>query len=349
MSVRPMRKVMITGWAGFIGSNLVRMILRDRPDWEIHAVDAHTYAARPAWALADLLDSPARARFVDYPKLDIVHRDLVSQAIKEVKPDIIIHLAAESHVCRSIEGPRAFLAANVVGTFNLLDACRYRGFKGIFHHVSTDEVFGELPLEPQYDRPDVGDYMLRFNVDTPYAPRSPYAASKAASDHFVMAYHQTYGLDTRITNCSNNFGPNQHDEKLIPKTILSILRHKPVTVYGEGKQVRDWIWVDDHSQGILDAIERGKPGWQYLLGGQMELSNLQVVERVALAVSQVIGREIPFHVVHTNDRPTDDLRYAIDTTLTQAALDWKPQPELFQERLRQTVRWYLKHERTLYA
>lgn len=271
---------------------------------------------------------------MDYPKLDIYHRDLVLQSLKIVKPDIIIHLAAESHVCRSIEGPRAFLNANVVGTFNLLEACRETGFKGIFHHVSTDEVFGELSHDES-----------RFDPETAYDPRSPYAASKAASDHFVQAYHHTFGLDTRMTNCSNNFGPNQHEEKLIPKTILNILADKPVTIYGRGTQVRDWIWVDDHCDGIIAAIEKGKPGGRYLLGGEREFANLAIVEEVAAAIGRFTSGHrthvANYTIEHTNDRPTDDERYAIDTRHARDALDWKPYPMAFRHRLDQVVRWYI--------
>ena len=326
-----MKRVMITGWAGFIGSNLCRMILKEMPEWEIHGVDSHTYAARPDWVTSMVLGlrPKDRLRFIDYPKLDLFHRDLVAAAMDVIKPDIIIHLAAESHVCRSVEGPRAFLRANVVGTFNLLEAARESGFKGIFHHVSTDEVYGEA---------EIGD---PFHEGGPYKPRSPYAASKAASDHFVQAYHHTYGLDTRMTNCSNNFGPNQHEEKLIPKTILALLNEKPVTLYGSGSQVRDWIWVEDHCRGILAAIENGEPGGRYLLGGDLQKTNREIVEAVAQAAKEVLEAEsLPYSIEYTNDRPSDDQRYAIDCSLAKATLAWSPAPGLFHRRLVEAVSWY---------
>lgn len=325
-------KVIVTGWAGFIGSNLTRMILQET-DWEVHGLDAHTYAARPQWLNQIFSVNPKlHLRFVDYPKCDLFSRDLVRQAVERIQPDLIIHLAAESHVCRSLEGPRKFLNSNVTGTFNLLEACRGLAKRPVFHHVSTDEVYGELG-------PDGF-----FTESTPYMPRSPYAATKAASDHLVMAYHHSYGFDTRITNCSNNFGPNQHEEKLIPKAILSVLQGKPITLYGPGTQVRDWIWVDDHCRGILAAIENGKPGQTYLLGGNMERTNAQVVHDVISAVRDVTGDKWPSisdpMIVHTSDRPTDDARYAIDCTKAKQMLAWSPAPAAYHERLKLTVRWY---------
>jgi len=326
-------KVLITGWAGFIGSNLTRMILSDT-DWDIYGMDSHTYAARPLWVYTVVQSNQKlKDRFFALPN------DIRTFPLEGLVFDVVIHLAAESHVCRSIEGPEKFIDTNILGTFNLLEGLRRSKSKAIFHHVSTDEVYG------------VAQEGSKFKESTPYDPRSPYSASKAASDHLVSAYHHTYGLNTRITNCSNNFGANQHSEKLIPKTIKRILKGEPVTLYGPGNQVRDWIWVDDHCRGILAAIANGSPGGTYLLGGECERTNLEVVQDCWIACQEVAEEQkikLPTDLVieHTNDRPTDDQRYAIDCSHAKKMLNWKPLHELYFERLKETVRWYLKHEPT---
>lgn len=327
--------VLITGWAGFIGSNLVRHLL-DKTDWNIFGMDSFTYAARPLWVYQHTQHNPQWAhRFTEIIGAnDIRKKDQCELAIGMSEPDVIIHLAAESHVCRSIQGPGRFVDTNIIGTYTLLEAAQKQSLKKklIFHHVSTDEVYGEA------------DNGLKFNEDWQYRPRSPYAASKAASDHLVMAYHHTYGMDCRISNCSNNFGPNQHEEKLIPKAIIATLKGSPVTVYGPGTQVRDWIWVADHCDGILRSIVDGKAGQQYLFGGETELTNLEVVQHVRRAVENIAreeGKKAPSQeVVITNDRPTDDKRYAIDWSKARKELKWRPYQNLFMERLEQTVRWY---------
>lgn len=332
-------RVLVTGWAGFIGSNLVRRILKET-DWTVIGMDKQTYAARPLWVYKFVQDDKQyKNRFIECEGANDIRdeHDCIG-AIDFYKPDVVIHLAAESHVCRSLESPGKFVQTNIVGTFNLLEAVRKHeektGKKIRFQHISTDEVFGELG--------ETG----RFTEKTQYAPRSPYAASKAASDHLVNSYSHSFGMDTVITNCSNNFGPNQHEEKLIPKTILSILKGKELTIYGTGEQVRDWIWVDDHCDGIISSIARGKKGDSYLLGGRLEMSNLGMIGMVwdaCLAVAQEDSFPITTMTFrHTNDRPTDDKRYAINCTKARGHLGWGPKPELAYERIKETIRWYRK-------
>lgn len=320
-----MEKVLVTGGYGFIGSNLVRMLLDQGK--EVCVLDSLTYAARPGWALTHERGSEIREIRMDLSR----NPDDVQAAIDLIRPSVIYHLAAESHVCRSLEGPRTFVDTNVIGTLNLLEALRKLDLKSTrFVHVSTDEVFGELTLEEE-----------PFTRDTQIKPRSPYAASKAASDLLVQAYVHSYGLNAVITNCSNNYGPNQHEEKLIPKTILSILNGKPVTVYGTGGQVRDWISVEDHCRGLMRAAELGKPGQRYLFGGRCEMTNLEVIDRVSAAFRRILpGREVS--LVFTNDRPTDDLRYAINNSNTSQELIWAPIAE-FDSQIERTIQWYLKN------
>jgi dTDP-glucose 4,6-dehydratase len=329
-----MKKVLITGWAGFIGSNLVRYILDNKPSWEIVGMDSFTYAARPLWVY-DATKYPMFASRFREIRGDIRNSQACMEAFEKHRPDIVIHLAAESHVCRSLEGPGLFVETNSTGTYNLLEAARKHTPKVIFHHVSTDEVYG------------VAAPGTRFTEETPYDPRSPYSASKAASDHLVAAYHHTYGLDTRISNCSNNFGPNQHEEKLIPKTIVKTLKGETATLYGSGAHVRDWIWVDDHCRGIVSAIERGAPGSRYLFGGEMELTNEEVITVLWTAIREVCQEKdhaVPLMAVKkTDERPTDDARYAIDWSKAKRELNWAPMPHEFLERLKRTVRWYMKH------
>lgn len=331
-------KVLITGWAGFIGSNLVRHCL-DQTDWEMVGMDSMTYAARPLWALQKAQQTPKTskgARFTPEGSWNDIRRmEDCLNIVRIVKPDVVIHLAAESHVCHSLEAPTKFVHTNVTGTANLLEAVRQHAPKAVFHFVSTDEVFG------------VAEPGTKFHEGTQYDPRSPYAASKAAADHLVRAYHHSYGLNTRISNCSNNFGPNQHEEKLIPKTIAKILKGERVTLYGPGTQVRDWIWVEDHARGIIDSITRGSPGETYLFGGDKELSNRKVASECLRAVIEV-AREQGIRVkdyseVTTDDRPTDDARYAIDCSKAKRKLGWFNSPDLFFDRLKETVRWQLKY------
>lgn len=324
-----MNRVLITGGFGFIGSNLVRMWREIYPQDEVSVMDCMTYASNPAWVYDK--DSEIRMNPADISNfLD------VKTYIHRFKPDTVFHLAAESHVCRSIDGPKQFVSTNFVGTFNLLEACRllWDGDREArFVHISTDEVFGELPLENR---------KLKFSESTQIQPRSPYAATKAGSDHLVSAYHHTYGMQTFITNCTNNFGPNQHKEKLIPKTITKILKNEPVTIYGEGNQVRDWIYVDDHNRALTFVSKRGAPGERYCIGGEMEMSNLDVVKFVYDTMKEVGMVRGPLKIEKTNDRPTDDMRYAVNCSKTKS-LGWLPRKELFKVYMMDTIKWYCEN------
>lgn len=328
-------KFLVTGYAGFIGSNLVKKLFEEFPDCEIMGYDAFTYAARPYW-LNQWMDKNKKSKQFTQFVGNICNQENVMHALDKFRPNYVFHLAAESHVCKSIEGPRAFVESNINGTFELLEAYRKvfgREESRVFHHVSTDEVFGSLEIDSE-----------PFSETTRYDPKSPYAASKAASDHLVMAYNHTYGLNTRITNCTNNFGYNQHEEKLIPKIIKHRLMGKPVTLYGSGEQVRDWLWVEDHCEAIISVAMKGNSGSTYCVGGNLEMSNLEVVKEVDYAMSQIIGRPFTREIIHTNDRPSDDFRYAMDTSKIQFAIGWRPAPELFRSRLIHTVKWYMQNE-----
>lgn len=322
------RKVLITGGYGFIGSNLVRRWLDEYPYDSIGILDCKTYAARPEWVREH---SEYRGR-VMIANVDLRDYAKVLAALIQFNPDDVIHLAAESHVCRSIEGPRTFVETNVMGTFNLLEACRHLWNSDLenhrFHHVSTDEVYGEA------------EDKIKFHEQLKYDPRSPYAASKAASDHLVMAHVNTYGLNAVITNCSNNFGPNQHEEKLIPKVINSLLRNQEMTVYGSGKQVRDWLFVDEHCDAIDAVFHDSGPGETWCVGGNLELTNLDVIEAVHWEMCQMgLAKSDSLKLRHTDDRPTDDQRYSIDTSKIKT-LQWAPSPEEFHSNLRKTIKWY---------
>lgn len=312
-------KLFVTGGAGFIGSNFIRYMLKTHADYAVVNFDALTYAGNLE-NLSDMEDDP-RYTFV---KGDICDRDAVFAAVQDV--DIIVHFAAESHVDRSILDPSAFVKTNVIGTQVLLDAARTFGKR--FHHVSTDEVFGALgPNDPS------------FTEQTPYAPRSPYSASKAASDHLVRAYYTTYGLPITISNCSNNYGPYHFPEKIIPLFISNLMEGKTVPVYGDGGQVRDWIHVDDHSRGIDAIIHKGRIGETYCLGGKdSEVSNLELTKKLI----GLCGRDesaIEFVV----DRPGHDRRYSIDYAKATAELGWEPLISL-DEGLARTVAWYQEHQ-----
>lgn len=287
----------------------------------IYGIDAYTYAARPDWAFPDG-DTEKRA------KLDLRNAASVLKAIQDIKPDQVYHLAAESHVCRSIDGPRAFIETNVLGTFNLLEALRVTDFKGRILHVSTDETFGQLKLKG-------GD---KFDEKTLLQPTSPYSASKASSDLIVQAFCHTYGLDAVITRCTNNYGPNQHEEKLIPKTITNILNNKPITVYGSGDNIRDWIHVDDHCEALKTVMAVGKSGEVYCIGSGLQLRNIEVIKEII----KVMGVSPKFE--YSNSRPTDDLRYAVHTSKIES-LGWIPnkRPGYFRERIAETIEWYKTH------
>jgi dTDP-glucose 4,6-dehydratase len=329
------RSLLVTGGAGFIGTNFIRNILARRQDWRIVNLDALTYAGN----LANFQDFSAslenRHRFVNG---DIRNESLLDHLFAEESFDIVVHFAAESHVDRSILGPEAFVETNVEGTFRLLEASlkgweeksRPESFR--FLHISTDEVYGSLGPEGY------------FTESTPYDPSSPYSASKAASDHFVRAYFRTYGLPIIITNCSNNFGPYQFPEKLIPLMILNIIEEKPLPVYGDGKHVRDWLYVIDHCDGLVRVLEEGRPGETYNIGGGAERQNIDVVHLLCDLLDVRLersDRKASRNLIQfVTDRPGHDRRYAIDATKIKGELGWSPAHN-FEEALEATVDWYL--------
>ena len=313
-------KIFVTGGAGFIGSNFIFYLLKNHPTDDIVCLDSLTYAGN-LLTLKDVLDLP-NFRFV---KVDIADRKAIFALFEEEKPDVVVNFAAESHVDRSIENPEVFLQTNVMGTQVLLDACR--AFKvARFHQVSTDEVYGDLPL----DRPD-----LFFTEKTPLKASSPYSASKASADLLVMAYHRTYGLPVSLSRCSNNYGPYQFPEKLIPLMIFNALNDKPLPVYGDGKNVRDWLYVEDHCRAIDLIVRNGKVGEVYNIGGHNEKSNLEVVRTIIRAVGK---GEITF----VKDRAGHDRRYAIDPAKIHAELGWLPETP-FATGIERTIRWYLNN------
>jgi len=334
--IRRMSTILVTGGAGFIGSHFVRQWIREERTGLVN-LDKLTYAGNLD-SLADAADSPLH-RFV---RGDVGDGPLVSRLLAEHRPWAVVHFAAESHVDRSIDGPARFVETNVVGTFRLLEAAR-QYWDGLgepersrfrFVHVSTDEVYGSLGSTG------------RFREDSPYAPNSPYAASKAAGDHFARAYARTYGLPVLVTNCSNNYGPYQFPEKLIPLTILNAVEGKTLPVYGDGRQVRDWLYVEDHCRAIRAVLSGGTPGEVYHIGGDCERANLEVVARVASLVDR-LRPGLPHApcsslIRFVADRPGHDRRYAIDAGKIRSQLGWGPQID-FDTALERTVRWYLDH------
>jgi dTDP-glucose 4,6-dehydratase len=324
------RTLLVTGGAGFIGTNLVHLLAAERPSWRIVVADRLSYAATTV-GLQPLL-SDGR---VVLERIDIADPVEVGRVFDEWQPSGVFHLAAESHVDRSIEGPRAFLHSNVNGTFELLEAARARwgesGTQGRFLHVSTDEVYGSLGAEGV------------FREDTPYDPSSPYSATKAASDHLVRAWHRTFGLDVVLTNCSNNYGPWQYPEKLIPVIIRAIRDERPLPVYGDGSNVRDWLHVEDHVRALLAVFERGTSGRSYNVGARNEWTNLQLVEWLCDRVDDRLGRPrvSRSRITFVRDRPGHDLRYAIDPSRLESELSWSARVP-FDEGLDRTVAWYLE-------
>ncbi|AHF01135.1 dTDP-glucose 4,6-dehydratase [Thiomicrospira aerophila AL3] len=378
--------ILVTGGSGFIGSALIRFLIA-HTEHQVMNLDKLTYAANPA-ALAEVESDP-RYRF---RQLDICDAAGVAQVMAEFEPDWVMHLAAESHVDRSIAGPAEFIQTNIVGTYNLLEQARAYWSKLAadkkadfrFHHISTDEVYGDLPHPDELDRhaalsmtnPVIAksesevaisseaiskvQRLPLFTEQTAYAPSSPYSASKAGSDHLVRAWHRTYGLPVVVSNCSNNYGPYQHREKLIPQTIWNALQGKPIPLYGRGQQIRDWLYVDDHVRGLYRVVSSGQPGQTYNIGGHNEKRNLEVVKAICALLEEMAPSELnpnidsyscepgsadSYHALikFVADRPGHDLRYAIDASKIEATLGWRPS-ETFESGLRKTVRWYLDNQ-----
>ncbi|WP_342330333.1 dTDP-glucose 4,6-dehydratase [Pedobacter sp. FW305-3-2-15-E-R2A2] len=330
------KTIIITGGAGFIGSHVVRRFVNNYPDYKIINLDNLTYAGNLA-NLTDIQDAPNYS----FQKGDITDAVFIDALFEKEKPYAVIHLAAESHVDRSISNPMEFVMTNVIGTVNLLNAAR-KSWEGDyinhrFYHVSTDEVYGAL-----------GESGM-FTEETSYDPHSPYSASKASSDHFVRAYHDTYGLDVVISNCSNNYGSHHFPEKLIPLAINNIKNNKPVPVYGKGENVRDWLWVEDHARAIDVIFHKAKAGDTYNIGGHNEWKNIDLIRLLCEILDQKLGRESGASaklITFVTDRAGHDLRYAIDSTKLQNELDWVPSLQ-FEEGLEKTVDWYLQNEEWL--
>ncbi|MBN3228273.1 dTDP-glucose 4,6-dehydratase [Pectobacterium sp. CHL-2024] len=336
-----LKRILITGGAGFIGSALVRYILTETQD-SVVVVDKLTYAGNLS-SLAPVADS---SRFA-FEQVDICDRAELDRVFTAYQPALVMHLAAESHVDRSIDGPAAFIETNIVGTYTMLEAARHywqnladadkRAFR--FHHISTDEVFGDL-----HGTDDL------FTETTPYAPSSPYSASKASSDHLVRAWLRTYGFPTVITNCSNNYGPYHFPEKLIPLVILNAVAGKPLPVYGDGAQIRDWLFVEDHARALYKVVTEGEIGETYNIGGHNERKNIEVVQTICALLEELAPNK-PAGVAHyrdlityVKDRPGHDMRYAIDAGKIERELGWRPE-ETFETGMRKTVSWYLNNEK----
>ena len=335
-------KILVTGGAGFIGSAVVRYIINNTLESVIN-VDKLTYAGN----LESLVSVEKDKRYT-FEEVDVCDRAELDRVFDEHKPDVVVHLAAESHVDRSIDGPAAFIQTNIVGTYTLLEAARsfWQGLCGVqkvnfrFLHVSTDEVYGELEL---LDSP--------FTESNRYAPSSPYSASKASSDHLVRAWYKTYGLPVVISNCSNNYGPYQHSEKLIPRMISCALEGNPMPIYGKGEQVRDWLYVEDHVRALYSVLTQGRPGETYNIGGQSERRNIDVVRAICALLDELVPikpqgvTQFEQLISYVADRPGHDMRYAIDANKIQTELGWQPY-ESFESGLRKTVAWYINRRKS---
>ncbi|MCY9826398.1 dTDP-glucose 4,6-dehydratase [Vibrio chagasii] len=334
-------KILVTGGAGFIGSAVIRHIINNTPDSVIN-VDKLTYAGN----LESLTEVDSHERYA-FEQVDICNRSELDRVFAEHKPDAVMHLAAESHVDRSITGPAAFIETNIVGTYTLLEATRDYWNKledqakaeFRFHHISTDEVYGDL-THP--DEAPEGAELPMFLETTSYEPSSPYSASKASSDHLVRAWLRTYGLPTIVTNCSNNYGPYHFPEKLIPLVILNALEGKDLPIYGKGDQIRDWLFVEDHARALCKVVTAGKVGETYNIGGHNEKKNLEVVNTICGILDTLVPKDTKYaeQIAYVQDRPGHDRRYAIDSSKMQLELGWTPE-ETFETGLRKTVQWYL--------
>ena len=327
------RHIAVTGGAGFIGSNLLLYLVPRYPRYRFVNIDCLTYAGNLS-NLESIRESPN----YEFERVDIRDYRALERVFDRWTVDSVIHLAAESHVDRSITGPSAFIETNILGTFNLLELARRRTADGVpfrFHHVSTDEVYGSLGAEGKFDE------------ETPYRPNSPYSASKASADHLVRAYHRTYGLNVVTTNCSNNYGPYQFPEKLIPLMIRNAVAGMKLPVYGDGRHVRDWLYVQDHCEALDLVFHRGEPGRTYNIGGDNEIENIELVRMICRLLDEMLGggprEEL---ITFVKDRPGHDRRYAIDATRIREELGWRPR-HTFAEGLRATVRWYLDNEEWL--
>ncbi|MGO3643654.1 MAG: dTDP-glucose 4,6-dehydratase [Pseudoalteromonas sp.] len=335
-------KILVTGGAGFIGSAVIRHIISNTQDSVVN-VDALTYAGNLE-SLSNVQDSERYC----FEHVNICNRAELDRVFKSHKPDAVMHLAAESHVDRSITGPAEFIQTNIVGTYNLLEAAREywntleNGAKQSFrfHHISTDEVYGDLPHPDEQE----GDLPL-FTEETSYAPSSPYSASKASSDHLVRAWLRTYGFPTIVTNCSNNYGPYHFPEKLIPLVILNALEGKDLPIYGKGDQIRDWLYVEDHARALYKVVTEGIVGETYNIGGHNEKQNLEVVQTICEILDTLVPKESEYaeQITYVADRPGHDRRYAIDSSKMNEELNWTPM-ETFETGLRKTIEWYLKNQ-----
>ena len=338
-------KILVTGGAGFIGSSVIRHLINDTNHTVVN-VDKITYAVNLE-SLKTIEDSIRYA----FEHVDICDSVALKHVFNEHKPDIIMHLAAESHVDRSIDGPSEFIHTNIIGTFTLLEQARVywnglnsdkkSSFK--FHHISTDEVYGDLPHPDEVE--DLFDTLPLFTENTSYAPSSPYSASKAGSDHLVRAWQRTYGLPTLVTNCSNNYGPYHFPEKLVPLIILNALEGKPLPVYGSGSQIRDWLYVEDHARALVLVATKGKVGETYNIGGHNERKNIDVVKTICKILDELVPLNTSYSTLinHVVDRPGHDMRYSIDASKIQKELEWVPL-ETFESGIKKTVQWYLNNQ-----
>ena len=347
-----MKMIMVTGGAGFIGSAVIRHIINDT-EYKVVNVDKLTYAGN----LESLKSIDSDERY-SFEQVDICNSAEIKRVFEQYQPDIIMHLAAESHVDRSIDGPGEFIQTNIVGTYTLLEQARvyWMQLESIkknefrFHHISTDEVYGDLPHPEEGEDSD----LALFTEATSYAPSSPYSASKASSDHLVRAWQRTYGLPALITNCSNNYGPYHFPEKLIPLIILNALEGKPLPIYGNGQQIRDWLYVEDHARALYLVATKGKVGETYNIGGHNEKANIDVVKTLCELLEEFVPTNINSRaggsskgfeglITYVTDRPGHDLRYAIDASKIEHELGWRP-VETFETGLRKTVEWYLNNK-----